>query len=120
METVQESNRITQKARVRVDGDGVFAPALAEYHRGDVMATPSVRVGLKGDVYLSLDQPPATSGGAVRPEGRERAAGHVALDGRRDHGGRTALAAFPGRRRRPTDPVSAPVPVDRELVAVDG
>ena len=47
METVQESNRITQKARMQVDGDGVFAPALQSYDRGDEVATPSVRAGLK-------------------------------------------------------------------------
>ncbi|MEP6660102.1 MAG: heme lyase CcmF/NrfE family subunit [Acidimicrobiales bacterium] len=120
METVQESNRITQKARVRVDGDGVYAPALQSYDRGDVVATPSVRVGLKGDVYLSLDQPPATSGGAVGLKVVSEPLAMWLWVGGGIMAGGTALAAFPGRRRRPTDPVSAPLPVDRELVAVDG
>jgi cytochrome c-type biogenesis protein CcmF len=106
-------------ADVLLDGDRVYRPANTKYLRiGQDIGTPSVRTGLANDVYLTLEpgaEPGADSatirvfvkplilwlwiGGAVMAIG-------------------TLLAAFPGsRRRRPTDPVSAPVAIkERELV----
>jgi cytochrome c-type biogenesis protein CcmF len=97
---------------VLLDGDRVYRPANTKYLRiGQDIGTPSVRTGPVNDVYLTLEpgaEPGADSatirvfvkpmilwlwiGGALMALG-------------------TLLAAFPGsRRRRPTDPVSAPVP----------
>lgn len=109
--TVERSNRVDLVARVRVDGDRTFEPRLNRYRlTGQVIGTPSVRVGLTDDVYLALSK---------APEGRDRSiqlrviiqplivwlwvGGMVMVAG-------TALSLFPGRRRNPLDPVSAPVP----------
>ncbi|HET9444405.1 MAG TPA: cytochrome c-type biogenesis CcmF C-terminal domain-containing protein, partial [Acidimicrobiales bacterium] len=70
--------------------------------------TPSVRTGLREDVYLTLvTAPRGADGAAVIGVGVHPlvvwlwiGAGVMALG--------TALAAVPGRRRRPTLPTSAP------------
>ena len=100
------------KALVDVDGEQVYAPAITTYKgRGASVPTPSVRTGLTNDIYLTLGDPapqndvdPARLTVAVKPMilwlwvgGALMAVG-------------TVLAAFPGRRRRAIDPVSAPVP----------
>ncbi len=103
-----------------LDGSQVYRPANTKYLRQGIdVGTPSVRTGPTKDVYLTLERGAAPGdttatirvfvkplilwlwiGGAVMALG-------------------TLLAAFPGsRRRRPTDPVSAPVAGDRELVEV--
>ena len=89
----------------------VYAPASTTYLRmGTTVPTPSVRTSATKDVYLTLEGRPqagdaeATIRVFVKPlilwlwiGGGLMAVG-------------TLLAAFPGRRRRrPTDPVSAPI-----------
>jgi cytochrome c-type biogenesis protein CcmF len=113
------------RADVRVDDGRVYGPAITTYLRmGTSIGTPSVKAGPTGDVYLTIagNRPPDPEGDEVHLEvflkplviwlwigGLLMAAG-------------TLLAAFPGdRRRRPIDPVSAPVPVrahDDEQVPV--
>lgn len=95
------------KARVIVDGGKAYAPAITRFlKQGMTVGTPSVRTGLVSDVYLTLEPP-------IRP-GSDTArikvfikpmllwlwigGGFMALG--------TVLAAFPGRRRRPTAPTS--------------
>jgi cytochrome c-type biogenesis protein CcmF len=102
------------RANVRLDDGKVFGPAITTFLRmGIPIGTPSVRSGLTGDVYLTIagNRPPDVSGSEVHLEvflkplivwlwigGLMMALG-------------TLLAAFPGnRRRRPIDPVSAPLP----------
>ncbi len=114
--TVPERNRTSTKARVRIDDGKVYAPALSQYPGfGSLIGTPSVKTGLKEDVYLTVtrlpDKPgdPATIRVLIEPMavwlwigGGVMAAG-------------TLLAAWPGRRRRrPTDPTSAPVRTGEE------
>ncbi len=98
------------KAQILVDGDQAYAPAITTFTNfGMQVATPSVKSGPFNDIYLTLEdgaKPGATSvpvqifikplitwlwfGGALMAVG-------------------TVLAAFPGRKRRkPTEPVSAP------------
>ena len=120
--TVKSSNKTSVEARVRVDGGKVYAPAVHQFpFATQAIGSPSVKSGLRDDVYLTLAAPPDHPGGTavigviVQPliiwlwiGGLLMAAG-------------TALAAWPGRRRRPTAPVSAPVEVERapaEPVAV--
>jgi cytochrome c-type biogenesis protein CcmF len=75
-----------------------------------VIGSPSVRTGLTGDIYLTLEQPvPVADTDAARIKVLIMPltiwlwiGGGLMLAG-------TALAAFPGQRRRPTEPVSAPV-----------
>jgi cytochrome c-type biogenesis protein CcmF len=110
--TVQQSNKTSVRAQVRVDGE-VYEPAINRFPVGQQsVGTPAVATSPIEDVYLSLVSAPADDAGqtvglrvVVQPlimwlwiGGLVMAAG-------------TVLAAFPGRRRRnPIDPVSAPVP----------
>ena len=107
---MQEKNRTATKVRVQVDGGKVYEPALSQYPGfGQLIGTPSVRTGLTEDVYLTITRLPESEGDAVtlRVIIEPMAlwlwvgGGIMALG--------TVLAAWPGRRRRPEDPVSAPV-----------
>lgn len=103
-------------AEVLLDRRQVYEPAITKYLKlGEDIGTPSVRTGVTKDVYLTI------APGAVRPAPGDTqvtlqvfvkpmivwlwiGGGFMAVG--------TLLAAFPGsRRRRPTDPVSAPIPV---------
>ncbi len=116
----EESNRSVIQADVAIDGD-VYAPAINVFPQGEQrIGTPSVKSGLARDVYLALLRVPdglgADSTSADAPAQGQVVirvivqplvmwlwigGGVIALG--------TALAAFPGRRRDPVDPVSAPV-----------
>jgi cytochrome c-type biogenesis protein CcmF len=102
------------RANVLLDEGKVYGPAITTYLRqGIQIGTPSVRAGPTGDVYLTIagNRPPDVGASEVHLEvflkplmiwlwigGLMMAVG-------------TLFAAFPGnRRRRPVDPVSAPVP----------
>jgi cytochrome c-type biogenesis protein CcmF len=116
-EVVQEQNREATKARVQIDGGQVYEPALSRYPGfGSLIGTPSVKTGLTEDVYLTITRLP--------DEGSEAATLRIIIQpmalwlwvGGGLMAGGTLLAAWPGsRRRRPTDPVSAPVPVEPGL-----
>jgi cytochrome c-type biogenesis protein CcmF len=110
--TIEETPRATSaKAGVRIDGGKVYEPAVTKYlNFGQNIGTPSVRTGLRADLYLTLEAPVPLDGGPARIKVFVKplilwmwiGAGLMALG--------TFLAAFPGARRRPTDPVSATVP----------
>src|SRR5688572_1915611 len=107
---VQEKNRTATKVRVQVDGGKVYEPALSQYPGfGQLIGTPSVRTGLKEDVYLTVTRLPETPDGEVtlRVIIQPMALWLWVGGGVMAFG--TVLAAWPGRRRRPTDPVSAGV-----------
>jgi cytochrome c-type biogenesis protein CcmF len=115
-EVVQEKNREATKVRVQVDGGKVYEPALSRYAGfGQLIGTPSVKTGLTEDVYLTVTRLPDEGSDAVtlRVIIQPMAlwlwvgGGVMALG--------TVLAAWPGGRRRPTDPVSAPVPATGDL-----
>jgi len=115
LETSEDPEKTTIAALIRVDGGKVYRPAVNEYlFGGQTIGTPSVSTGLREDVYLALldvpesEDDPVVIRVVVQPlvtwlwiGGGVMAAG-------------TALAAFPGRRRRPTDPTSAPLAADDE------
>jgi cytochrome c-type biogenesis protein CcmF len=76
----------------------------------EAVGTPAIDSGLEDDVYLTVDALPAQAGGPVTIGVTVQplvmwlwGGGFLLVLG-------SALAAVPGRRRRPTDPVSAPVP----------
>jgi cytochrome c-type biogenesis protein CcmF len=108
--TVEEPNKLSTRARVSVDGQ-IYEPAINRFGAaldGMAVGTPSVATSPIRDVYLALvDAPDADNadriglrvvvqplvmwlwiGGAIMAVG-------------------TILAAFPGRRRNPIDPVSS-------------
>ncbi len=108
---VSRPNRQSEEAALRVDGGKIFRPAISQYVGGGAaIGTPSVRSNLRDDLYLTLvDAPrhpgdPATIGIVIQPLIMWLwIGGAIIAIG-------TAMAAWPGRRRVPTQPVSAPVP----------
>jgi cytochrome c-type biogenesis protein CcmF len=110
---LKHANRTSLVASVRVDGGRVYRPALSTFpFASQSIGTPSVRTGLREDVYLTLLSSPngadkaVVLGVLIRPlvvwlwvGGAVMAVG-------------TLMAAVPGRRRRPTAPASAPLPVE--------
>jgi cytochrome c-type biogenesis protein CcmF len=107
---VSHANRQSQEAKVRIDGGKVYRPAISQYSGGGAaIATPAVRSTAFDDVYIKLVDAPlhpgdaATIGVIIQPLifWLWVGGGIVAFG--------TLLAAWPGRRRRPTDAVSAPV-----------
>lgn len=111
--TVERANRIELVADVRIDGGQVYEPSLNRYRQsGQTVVTPSVRTGLTNDVMLSLVRAPGEDDPTVGLRVTVQpmvlwlwVGGFVMAFG-------TVLAAFPGRRRNPLDPVSAPAPLE--------
>ncbi len=105
-----DGQKTTFAARVQVDGGQVYEPALNQFPNAtQTIGTPSVRTGVREDVYLTLvatpEQPddPAVIGVIIQPlvVWLWIGGGVMALG--------TLLAAWPGeRRRRPTQPTSEP------------
>ena len=121
--TVEHPNRRSVEAGVRVDGGRVYRPALSQFpFASQAIGTPSVRTGLRNDVYLTLvsaprdEAEPAVIGVVIQPlvVWLWVGGGLMALG--------TLLAAVDGRRRRVEAPPKAragPVPEPvREPVGV--
>ena len=112
-DVVEERNRTATKVSVQVDGGRVYRPALSQYAGfGSLIGTPSVKTGIREDIYLTVVRLPSEGSDEVtlRVIIQPMAlwlwiGGGVMIFG-------TVLAAWPGHRRRPTDPVSALVPID--------
>ena len=105
-----EDNRTIEQVLVVVDGEGPYAPGVAIYPFGSQqIGTPSVRTTLTDDVALSVLALPEGPGQPVLLRVTVQPlivwlwiGGGIMAVG-------TLLAAVPGRRRRGTEPVSAPV-----------
>ncbi len=104
-------NVLVQEARIRIDGDKIHAPKLKKFaNANQVVGTPSVRSTPVSDVYLSLLTMPSEPNGPITLRVYIEplvswiwfGAGLIFVG--------AFFAAFPGRRRRPTDPASAPIP----------
>jgi cytochrome c-type biogenesis protein CcmF len=101
-------------AVVLVDGTE-RAPAITKFVKmGQNIGTPSVLTSLTKDIYLTLESPVRMDSGEARVKVFVKPmivwiwiGGAFMVLG-------TFLAMFPGRRRRPTDAVSAPVPAAAE------
>ena len=111
MDETEGPEKTTIAALVRVDGGVVYRPAINRFRFGNQsIGTPSVKTSLTEDVYLTLLEPPENPGDPVVIRVVLQplvtwlwiGGGLMAIG--------TALAAFPGRRRRPTDPTSASDP----------
>jgi cytochrome c-type biogenesis protein CcmF len=97
------------RAAIRVDGGGVFYPAISQFGAGtQAVGTPAIDSSLLDDVYLTIANIPGKGTNwtflvVVQPlvVWMWIGGGLVAVG--------SVLSAVPGRRRRPTDPVSAPV-----------
>ncbi len=121
LRTVNSPSKKADEALIRVDGGGVFTPAVTNFGSAlSEVGTPAIDSGFSGDVYLTFDAvgvPGATSGNqpvANLPVGSVAIgvviepllawlwAGGLLI------GVGGVLALIPGTRRRATDPVSAP------------
>jgi cytochrome c-type biogenesis protein CcmF len=120
MRRTEESNRTSIQARVAIDG-AVYGPAINVFPQGEQrIGTPSVKTSITRDVYLALLRVPDGLG-VDSTSADAPADGQVVIRvivqplvvwlwiGGGVMAVGTALAAFPGRRRNPVDPVSAPV-----------
>jgi cytochrome c-type biogenesis protein CcmF len=111
--TVERTNKQSLVARVRIDGGKVYAPQIQKFpFATQGIGSPSVKTSLTEDVYLTLVSPPTSDGGSavigvfVQPLIAWLWIGGLVM------GLGTALAAWPGRRRRrPTDAASVPTAV---------
>jgi len=99
------------QALVLVNGQGPYRPAVSQFGANtDPVGTPAIDSRLWHDVYLTIDRLPAAADGPVSVGVIVQplvswlwVGGGILILG-------SLLAAVPGRRRRPTDPVSAPLP----------
>jgi cytochrome c-type biogenesis protein CcmF len=106
-----EGEKLVNQALIRIDGTGPWGPSLNQFPNGtQTISTPSVRSTLTDDVALSLIDVPEGDDLAMTVRVTIQplviwlwiGGGVMALG--------TVLAVFPGRRRNPIDPVSAPLP----------
>ena len=115
----EETSRASvSTAEVLIDGEQVFEPAISEFpNAGQAIGTPSVQTSLRQDIYLSLGPGTDFEDGVITL--RVIVAPLVVwlwIGGLMMFVG-TFLAAFPGRRRDPLDPVSAPAAIELEVSA---
>ncbi|MEZ5322160.1 MAG: heme lyase CcmF/NrfE family subunit [Microthrixaceae bacterium] len=108
------ANRREIRSRIRIDGGQIFEPSMNQYlSTGQTIPRPSVKVTPTRDLYLNLTSVPSADEPAISLRIVIEpmimwlwVGGLVMLAG-------TGLAAFPGRRRKPTSAVSAPVATAR-------
>ena len=109
---VRDDRSVSVKARVIVDGDKTYEPAITKYTRiGMNVGTPSVRTSLTTDIYLTLEPPVRQDANEARIKVFIKPMIIWLWIGTALMAVGTVLAAFPGRRRKPTDATSAPVEV---------
>ncbi|MDY7099621.1 MAG: heme lyase CcmF/NrfE family subunit [Actinomycetota bacterium] len=107
-ETIEQDEKISQIATVTVDGT-VRAPGVERYiTSGRVIFTPSVLTTPVRDIFLTLPAEPNEDGSAVIRVIIQPLVVWIWTGGIIMAIG-TVLSLFPGRRRRPTDPTSAPL-----------
>jgi len=103
--------RTATEALVLVDGHGPLRPALSQFGPNtEAVGTPAIDSGFEDDVYLTVDALPVEAGGPVTIGVTVQPLVAWLWGGGALLALGAGLAAVPGRRRRPTDPVSAPVP----------
>ena len=110
IEIVEETTdrAVSVKALISIDGGQAYAPAITKYTKvGMNIGTPSVKTGILGDIYLTLEPPVKQDSGEAHIKVFIKPllvwlwiGGFLMALG-------TLLAAFPGRRRKPTDATSA-------------
>ncbi|MFM8626990.1 MAG: cytochrome c-type biogenesis CcmF C-terminal domain-containing protein, partial [Actinomycetota bacterium] len=111
-EQVDDERRTAIKALVSIDGGQAYAPAITKFKSmGTNIGTPSVRTGFAKDLYLTLEPPVKPTSDAARIKVFVKPMILWLWIGGGLMGVGTLLALFPGRRRRPTDPTSAPVDI---------
>ncbi|MHB8220061.1 MAG: heme lyase CcmF/NrfE family subunit [Acidimicrobiales bacterium] len=132
--TVVTPQRVATEAIVRVDGGGLFYPAVSKYGgpQSEAVGTPAIDSSFLGDVYLTFDAVGGTGPTTGATAFPNLPSGSIAIGvviepllawmwaGGLIVGLGGLLALLPGSRRRSTDPVSAPAPVVVQSPAVAG
>lgn len=109
-EETEDDRSTSIKALVSIDGGQAYAPAIHKFtNMGMNIGTPSVKTSLTKDLYLTLEPPVKPSENEARIKVFIKPLIIWLWIGGLLMGLGTILAAFPGRRRRPTDPTSAPI-----------
>jgi cytochrome c-type biogenesis protein CcmF len=117
---VTSPSRSATEAQVRIDGGGIFRPAVTQFAgaNSEVVGTPAIDSGFTGDVYLTFDAIGGTGPATAAQEFPNLPKGAVAVGvvvepliawmwaGGLLIGLGGLLALAPGKRRRPTDPAS--------------
>jgi cytochrome c-type biogenesis protein CcmF len=106
-----DDRRTEIAALVSIDGGQAYAPAVSKYKAmGMNIGTPSVKTSFAYDLYLTLEPPVKVTSDAAKIKVFIKPMVMWLWIGGGLMGLGTLLSAFPGRRRRPTDPTSARVP----------
>ncbi len=106
IEVVESAEKTTTSALVRIDGGAVYRPGIELFaFGGQSIGKPSVSTSLVEDVYLTLLEIPEGDDPAVIRVVLQPLVTWLWIGGAMMAIG-TAFAAFPGRRRRPTQPTS--------------
>ena len=106
-----DDRRTEIAALVSIDGGQAYAPAVSKFKAmGMNIGTPSVKTSFAYDLYLTLEPPVKASSDAAKIKVFIKPMVMWLWIGGGLMGLGTLLSAFPGRRRRPTDPTSARVP----------
>jgi len=108
---VSDDRRTFISALISIDGGQAYAPAISKFKAmGTNIGTPSVRSSFVKDIYLTLEPPVQVSSESAKIKVFIKPMMMWMWIGGGLMGVGTLLSAFPGSRRRPTDPTSAPVP----------
>jgi cytochrome c-type biogenesis protein CcmF len=108
---VSDDRRTSISALISIDGGQAYAPAISKFKAmGTNIGTPSVRSTFVKDIYLTLEPPVQVSSDSAKIKVFIKPMMMWMWIGGGLMGVGTLLSAFPGSRRRPTDPTSAPVP----------
>ena len=108
-----DARRTVVAAVVRVDGGKSYTPAITKFKSmGTNIGTPSVKSSFVEDIYLTVEPPIKMSSKTVKIKVFIKPMVMWLWIGGGLMGIGTLLSAFPGRRRKPTDATSAPVPTE--------
>jgi len=105
-----DARSISVAAIISIDGGQAYAPAITKYTNfGINIGTPSIKTSVFSDLYLTLEPPVLKDSGKARIKVFIKPLVVWLWIGGALMGLGTLLAAFPGRRRKPTEPTSAPI-----------
>ena len=107
-QTIDHNNRIEEEVTLVVDGQRL-TPSLERFRAsGQIVPAPATRSTFTVDYQTALLVPPGDDGSIVVRITRQPMIAWLWIGGLAMLVG-TVLSAFPGKRRRPTDAVSAPI-----------
>ena len=111
-EQSSDDRRSVMSAVVKVDGGKSYAPAISKFtSMGTNIGTPSVKSTFTKDIYITLEPPVKPTSNSAKIKVFIKPMIMWLWIGGGLMGIGTLLSAFPGSRRRPTDPTSAPIGV---------